>query len=162
MGRGRARAAVAGALGALALVAAGCGAESHSNDPRPQAPLHVSVTITPKAITVQPESIATDEARTQQIPQNKNEPQPPIAGDEGPVSVVIVAANQTRFDTRLEVSGPRNASSGPIFARSPGSLQTELSTGAYTIAAAGIAGARPGKLIVGPYRASSENDVLLP
>ena len=30
------------------------------------------------------------------------------------------------------------------------------------ITAADIPGARPGKLVVGPYRASSQNDVLLP
>jgi hypothetical protein len=30
------------------------------------------------------------------------------------------------------------------------------------VAAADVPGARPGKLVVGPYRASSQNDVLLP
>ena len=74
----------------------------------------------------------------------------------------IVAANQTGTDTRLELRGPRSASSGPIPANSPGTLQADLPTGTYVIAAAGIPGARIGKLVVGPYRASSENDVLLP
>lgn len=161
MGRGRARAAAAGTIAALALGAAGCGAETHSNDPRPQVALQVSVTIGPKQILVQPTTIAIDAARTQQIPQNQNHPQPPIR-TKRPATVKFIAANQTDTDTRLEIRGPRDASSGPIPANSPGTLQTSLPAGTYTIAARGVPGARNGKLVVGPYRASSENDVLLP
>jgi hypothetical protein len=161
MGRGRARAAAAGAIGAVAFAVAGCGAQTHPNEPRPQVALHVSVTITPKAVTVQPARIGVGPARTQQIPQNQNHAQPPIRTDR-PLTTVIVAANQTGNDSRLELRGPRDASSGPIPARSPGTLQTDLPTGTYVIAAANVPGARPGKLVVGPYRASSENDVLLP
>jgi hypothetical protein len=165
MGRGRARqallAGVLGVLGALALALAGCGAETHSNDPRPQVALQVSVTIGPEAVDVQPAAIGVDAARTQQIPQNQNHPQPPIR-TKAPATVRIVASNRTGTDTRLEVRGPRSASSGPIPANSPGTMQADLPTGTYLIAAAGIPGARPGKLVVGPYRASSENDVLLP
>jgi hypothetical protein len=152
---------VAGSLSALALVAVGCGAQTHPNDPRPQVTLHVSVTISPKAITVQPAAIGTGPARTQQIPQNQNHAQPPIRSND-PLNIAIVAANQTRTDTHLELRGPRDASSGPIPAGSPGTLQTELPTGTYVIAAAGIPSARLGKLVIGPYRASSKNDVLLP
>ncbi len=161
MGRGRARVAVAGIVGVLALAAAGCGAETHPNDPRPQVALHVAVSIGPRAVTVQPAAIAVGQARTQQIPQNQNHPQPPIHTD-APVTVTLVTANQTRFDSHLEVHGPGNFSSGPVLAHSPASFQAELPTGAYTITAAGIPGARPGKLYVGPYRASSKNDILLP
>jgi hypothetical protein len=161
MGRGRARAAVAGAIGALALVAAGCGAETHPNDQRPQVAIRVAVSITPKAVTVQPAAVGVGPARNQQIPQNREHAQPPIRTD-GPLIVAIVAANQTRTDSRLEIRGPRDDSSGPIPAGSPGTLQTELPTGTYVIAAADLPGARPGKLVVGPYRASSQNDVLLP
>jgi hypothetical protein len=152
---------VVGVIGALALVAAGCGAESHSNDPRPQVALQVSVNIGPKAISVQPPAIGVGPARTQQIPQNQNHPQPPIE-TEAPMTVRIIASNQTRTDTRLELRGPRDATSGPIPANSPGTLQADLPTGTYVLAAAGIPSARLGKLVVGPYRASSENDVLLP
>jgi hypothetical protein len=161
MGRGRAR-AVACAFGLLALLAAGCGAETHPNDPRPQVAIRVSVTITPKAVTVTPAAVGVGPARRQQIPQNQNHAQPPIKGDRGPLTVAIVTANQTRTDSRLEIRGPRDDRSGPIPAGSPGTLQTDLPTGTYTIVAADIPGARPGKLVVGPYRASSENDVLLP
>lgn len=162
MGRGRAKGALAAcAIGALALVAAGCGAESHPNDPRPQVALQVSVTIADDGILVQPAQIGVGPARTQQIPQNQNHAQPNIR-TKAPATVRIVAANQTRTDTRLELRGPRSASSEPIPANSPGTMQADLPTGTYTIAAAGIPGARVGKLVVGPFRASSENDVLLP
>ena len=143
-------------------LAAGCGAETHPNEPRPQAPLRVSVTITPKAITVQPAAVGVGPARTQQIPQNQNHPQPRIKGDDGPLTVSIVTANQTRTDSKLELRGPRDVSSVPIPAGSPATLQTDLPTGTYIVAAADVPGARLGKLVVGPYRASSENDVLLP
>jgi hypothetical protein len=161
MGRGRARAAAAGAFAALALIVAGCGAQSHPNEQRPQVALRVSVTITPKAVTVLPTRIGFGPDRTQQIPQNQNHAQPPIK-TKAPLTTVIVTANQTTTDSHLELRGPRDASSGPILANSPGTMQTALPTGTYTIAAADIPGARPGKLTVGPYRASSQNDVLLP
>ena len=150
-----------GAAGVLALVAAGCGAQTHSNEPRPQVASQVSVTIGPDGVIVQPPAVGTGPDRTQQIPQNQNHPQPPIKTD-APLTVRIIAANQTRSDTRLEIRGPRDASSGPIPGNSPGTLLTDLPTGTYVVAAAGIPGARPGKLVVGPYRASSENDILLP
>lgn len=160
MGGGRARLAGACAVAALALAAAGCGAESHPNEPRPQVPTRVSVTIGPQGVTVQPPRIAFGPEQSQQIPQNQNHAQPPIRS-RAPVTVVLVASNQTQRGTRLLVRGRNNAESGPIPANSPGSMQTNLRTGAYLISAAG-AGGRPAKLIVGPYRASSKNDILLP
>jgi hypothetical protein len=163
MGRGRAK-AVACALGVLALLAAGCGAESHPNEQRRQGPLRVSITITPKAITVQPTAIGAGPARTQQIPQNQNHPQPEVRGDRdpSPLTVAIVIANQTRSDSKLELRGPRDVSSVAIPAGSPATLQTDLPTGTYVVGAANVPGARLGKLTVGPFRASSQNDVLLP
>jgi hypothetical protein len=151
-----------GAFAVLALVTAGCGAESHPNDQRPQVALRVSVTITPKAVTVQPAAVGVGPARTQQIPQNQIHPQPEIKGDHGPLTVSIVIANQTRSDSKLELRGPRDVSSVAIPAGTPATLQTDLPTGTYLIGAANIPGARPGKLVVGPFRASSQNDVLLP
>jgi hypothetical protein len=162
MGRGRAKAAVAGTIGVLALAGLGCGAETHPNDQRPEPPVRVSVTITPKAVTVQPAAVGVGPARTQQIPQNQNHPQPPIKGDDGPLTVSIVIANQTRSDSKLVLRGPRDVSSVAIPAGSPATLQTDLPTGTYVVAAANLPGARLGKLTVGSFRASSQNDVLLP
>ncbi|MEX2106674.1 MAG: hypothetical protein WD810_07220 [Solirubrobacterales bacterium] len=161
MGRGRARTGVAGVIAAVALAAAGCGSESHPNDPRPQVSARVSVTIGPKGVIVQPRAIGVGPAKTQQIPQNQNHPQPPIRTD-APLDVTLVAANQTSTDARLELRGPRSASSGPIYAHSPGTFQVDLPSGVYVITAPGIPSARHARLVVGDYRASSENDVLLP
>ncbi len=152
---------VAFVLGALALAAGGCGAQEHANDPRPSPPTRVSVTITGKAVTVQPTAIAFGPKRSQQIPQNHLYRQPPT-GARGPLTVAFVAANQTEFDSHLEVRGPRNASSAPLVANGTATLQAELPTGTYTLIAADIPAARPAHLVVGPYRASSQNDVLLP
>jgi hypothetical protein len=152
---------VACVLGALALAVAGCGAETHVNDPRPQAPTRLSVTIGDDAVTVQPSAIGLGPDRNQQIPQNQHSAQPPIHTD-APLVVVFVTANLTRFDSHLEVRGPRDVSSDTIFGNSTDTLLTELPAGRYTIAAADIPGATEAKLIVGPYRASSQNEVLLP
>jgi hypothetical protein len=160
-GGGIGRAALACVVGALVFGAAGCGTQNHANDPRPQVPTRVSVTITPKAVTVQPEAIALGPEKTQQIPQNHHAAQPPIRTNK-PLTVVFVAANLTRFDTHLEIRGPKNATSGPLIANANGTLQIDLPTGVYTLSAADIPTARQAKLAIGPYRASSRNDVLLP
>lgn len=161
MGLGGARIAFAGALATIALVAWGCGAESRPNEPRPQVSTRVSVSVGPTGVEVQPRRVAFGPERNQQIPQNRDQSQPPIDSD-APLDVTIVAANQTNRDVTLELRGPTSTSSGTIFANSPGTLHTSLPSGTYVIAASGAPAARPGKLIVGPYRASSENDVLLP
>jgi hypothetical protein len=161
MGRGR-RLAAGCVLAALALAAAGCGAEESANEPRPQPPTRVSVTITPRAITVQPPRIAVGPEPTQQIPQNQHAGQPPIGDSKAPVTVVFVAANLTDFDSRLEVRGPKDATSDLLVANGNGSILTALPTGLYTVSAADIPTAKPVRFTVGSYRTSSQNDVLLP
>ncbi len=96
----------------------------------------------------------------QQLPQNQNHPQPPIK-TQAPLAVVFVAANQTGSKAHLVIHGPREESSPAITANNPGTFSTELPAGSYTIAVPGVHGA-PATLKVGPYRASSKNDVLLP
>jgi hypothetical protein len=152
---------VACVLGTLALATAGCGAETHPNDPRTQAPTRISVTIGDHAVSVQPAAVGLGPDRTQVIPQNQHSAQPPIQTKD-PLIVVFVAANLTDFDSHLEIHGPKNVSSGQVFANSTATLQTELPTGVYRIGAADIPGAKAAQLTVGPYRASSQNDVLLP
>lgn len=159
----RAAAAVAAcALLAIALLGAGCGAESHVNNPRPQPPTRVSVAISEDAVTVQPPRIAIGPEPTQQIPQNVHTSQPPVRS-RAPLNVVFVAANLTDVDSRLEVRGRgKNYSSKPLYANANISLQTILPTGVYRVSAADVPSAKPARLVVGPYRSSSENDVLLP
>jgi hypothetical protein len=162
MGRGRGRALAAGCVvGAIALTVAGCGSQEHANEPRPQPPTRVSVTLTPRTITMQPPRIAFGPEPSQQIPQNQHAGQPQIHS-KAPLDVVFVAANLTNASSKLELHGPKNATSGPLVANGNGTFQASLPTGAYVVRAAGIAGAKPVRFTVGPYRSSSQNDVLLP
>jgi hypothetical protein len=161
MGVGGGRIVAGGCALVLALGAAGCGTEESANEPRPQPPTRVSVTITPRSITVQPARIAIGPEPTQQIPQNQHAGQPPVRSNE-PVDIVFVTANLTDFDSRLEIRGPKNVPSGALVANGNGSLQTSLPTGVYRISAADIPAAKAARFAVGPYRTSSQNDVLLP
>jgi hypothetical protein len=162
MGSGRGRAFAAGCVVvALGLLVAGCGSEEHPNEPRPQPPTRVSVTVTPKAITVQPPRIAIGPEPSQQIPQNQHASQPQVRS-KAPVNVVFVTANLTNFDSKLEVRGPKNTKSGALVANGNNSLLAELPTGTYEVSAADIPNAKPVRFTVGPYRSSSENDLLQP
>src|SRR5271156_6279303 len=158
---GRARVAAGGAPAPviLALVGTGCGAESHPNEPRPAVPTRVSVTIGKSGIVVKPAVIGVGPEKHQQLPQNQNHQQPPIK-TQAPLDVVFVTANQTTKDSKLVIRGPHQATSPQVNANSPGPFAAELPTGSYTVAAAGEHGA-PAPLKVGPYRASSKNDLLL-
>lgn len=160
MGSGRFLAAGC-ALAALGLATAGCGAEENANEPRPQPPTRVSVTVTPRAITVQPRRIAIGPEPKQQIPQNQHVSQPQVRS-KAPLDVVFVTANLTDFDSQLEVRGPKNVKSGALVANGNNSLLALLPTGVYQVSAADIPGAKPVRFTVGPYRTSSENDLLLP
>lgn len=162
MVRGRARAAGGGAvLVACALAAIGCGASTHPNEPRPAVPTRLSVVIQPHQVIVQRGSVANGPEKDQQIPQNEDAKQPPIKTRK-PLDVTIVAANQTGEDTKVVIRGAKEVKSATVFARSPATFQASLPTGSYTVVAAGIPGARPAHFTVGPYRASSQNDLLLP
>jgi len=158
---GRARVAGGGALAALILgvAGAGCGAESHPNEPRPAVPTRVSVTIGKGGIEVQPRAIGLGPEPHQQLPQNQDHPQPPIK-TKAPLDVVFVTANQTGSAEKLTIKGPKSATSETIFANSPATFSAQLPAGTYTIAA-GKGGAEA-TLKVGPFRASSKNDLLLP
>lgn len=156
------RAAAATAACALALIGAGCGAESHPNEPRPQPPTRVTVAISDGEISVQPPRIAVGPEPTQQIPQNQHAGQPQIRSN-APLNVVFVAANLTDVDSHLLVRGSgKSLPSKPLYANANISLQAILPTGVYRISAANIPSAKPAKLVVGPYRTSSQNDLLLP
>ncbi|HEX5982719.1 MAG TPA: hypothetical protein VFY69_00790 [Solirubrobacterales bacterium] len=161
MGRGGARAAaVAGLIGAALI--AGCGESRHENDQRPQVSTRVSVTINPDEVIVQPVKIAMGREKFQEIPQNRDHPEPPLKARQELLDVTFVTANQTPRNTKLRIQGDREAESTTVFARSPGTFQVDLPAGSYRISAAGMPEARPARLTVGSFRASSQNDVLLP
>jgi hypothetical protein len=118
--------------------------------------------VTEDSITVQPKRIAIGPEPAAQIPQNREVEQPPV--DSGrPLDVVLVAANLTDHNSKLVVKGPETeAVSGRLVANGNASLQTALPTGVYEVSAAGLPGAEPARLVVGSFRTSSENDLLLP
>lgn len=160
--RGRSpRLALVCALILPAALFAGCGVQEHPNEARPQPPTRVSVAVSEDQVTVEPPRIAIGPEPTQQIPQNQHTTQPAVRSN-APLDVTLVAANLTDVDSRLEVRGQHDAKSGPMVANGTITLQTSLPTGVYMVSAADIPGAKPAKLVVGPYRSSSENDVLLP
>lgn len=148
-------------LGAVALLAAGCGESRHPNQQRPQGSTRVSVTIGPRGeVLVQPRRIAFGPEKSQQIPQNQNHAQPPRKTRE-PLDVVFVIANQTSRDTTVQIrDGSKQLRGTKVLAHSPETVGAELETGTYTVSASGAS--TPGRIAVGPYRASSQNDVLLP
>jgi len=152
--------AVAGLICTAALVS-GCGESRHANEPRPQGSTRISITISPKQVIVQPLEIGVRAEPTQEVPQNEDHPEPPIKTKK-PLDVTIVVANQTPTDAKLKLQGAAEEETDTVFARSPGSFQVDLPAGTYTISAVGLPEARPAHLKVGKYRASSQNDVLLP
>ena len=163
MGSGRVRATAATALVCTAALLAGCGESRHDNNQRPQVSTRVSITVSPKEVIVQPLKVAMGPEKLQEIPQNEDYPEPPLKNGDGPLDVTFVTANQTPTDLRLRIRGPEKAvKSETVFARSPGQFQVDLPTGSYTISAIGLPEARPARLTVGSYRASSQNDVLTP
>ena len=164
MGRGRARATAIGVLVGTAALLVGCGESRHANDQRPQVSTRVSVTISPSKVMVQPLQIAMGPEKFQQSPQNQDHPQPPLKNSRGPLDVTFVAANQTTTDARLKIRGGagEGIESETVYANSPGSFQLDLPIGSYTISAVGLPDAKPAHLKIGSFRASSQNDVLLP
>jgi hypothetical protein len=167
-GAGNRRAARPSTLGlvcgfaVLAVVGAGCGAEERTTEARPQPPTRVSVTVSEDRVTVQPRRIAFGPEPNQQIPQNAHAGQPPVRS-RAPLDVTLVAANLTPIESHLELRGRgKRATSQRLVAGGNVTLQTSLPTGVYRLAAAGIPAAKPARLVVGPYRSSSQNDVLLP
>ena len=158
LGRGIATGAC---VATLALTAFGCGAEERPNDPRPAPPTRVSVAIGKDSVTVTPSRIGMGPERDKLIQQNRKQAQPPIH-TRAPLNVVFVSANLTPTDSKLEIHGPKDATSGLLVANGNGTYQAALPTGTYTVSAADIPAAKPATLVVGSYRASSQNDVLLP
>lgn len=158
----RKRPILACALAVSALFAAGCGVEEHANEPRPQPPTRVSVSVSEEKITVDPPRIALGPEPSQQIPQNRDAGQPPVRSEE-PLDVVLVAANLTDAESRLRVRGPRRSATSPaLVANGNVSMLASLPTGVYEVSAANLPDLEPARLTVGPFRSSSENDVLLP
>lgn len=162
MGAGGVRAAAIAALVAATALLLGCGEDRHANQQRPTGSVRVSVTVLGDELLVQPGEVGQRAEATQEIPQNVEHPEPPIKTTK-PLDVVFVIANQTARAATVKVMQRSDQLAGAkVEARSPGTMHAELPTGSYTISAGGATKARPAHLTVGKYRASSQNDVLLP
>lgn len=163
MGRWRGRGTLACALLAIvALAAAGCGVEEHPNEQRPSPSARVSVILTDSGVSVQPKEVGVGPEPESQLPQNRGDKQPRLHASR-PLDIVMVAANLTDRKSELVLRGRGTEDSlEELFPNSNGSLEASLKPGTYTISAAGFPRAKPARLTVGSYRASSENDVLLP
>ena len=162
MGAGGVRAAAIAALVAATALLLGCGESRHANQQRPTGSTRVSVTVTESELIVAPTGIGARAEATQEIPQNVEHPEPPIKSTK-PLDVTFVIANQTARPSTVQIlDGSRLVKGIKVGARSPGTLQTELPTGSYSISGGSATKAKPAQLTVGRYRASSQNDVLLP
>lgn len=121
---------------AIALSLAACGSEDFKNEPRPAAPIELAARIGSDGVTVSPQKAV------------------------GAGLATITISNQTNDPARLVLEGPTDDSSTEIIPQGTGSLQTSLKEGDYSVSDGN--GSRTTKLVVGPERASSQNDLLLP
>ena len=127
---------MAAALCASVLLAA-CGDEDFKNEPRPPSPIELSALINDKQVVVSP-------------------------SDVGAGLVSITVSNQSGDPATLTLSGPNDIASNQILPGNTAQLKGELKQGDYDVSAGGGSAARDDKLSVGPERASSQNDLLLP
>jgi hypothetical protein len=131
------RLAIVVPLSALALVTTGCGRNDFKNDPRPPTPLEVTVEINDNAIKVSPPTFGA-----------------------GLVNFVI--ANSSSNPAVFELRGPTQASSDPIPVNGNTVFKIPTQTGSYQVSIKNSAQISPTRIRVGPERASSQNDLLLP
>ncbi len=129
-----------GLLGAASL-AVGCGSQDFANDPRPPAPIELTAKVGQDKVILSPTTLHGK----------------PIGA--GLANVTI--ANFTDRPTRVDFSGPTDATTNPIVANGTLNYKLDLRPGNY-IVSADNGTARPMEFEVGPERPSSQNDLLLP
>ena len=118
-------------------VVAGCGAEDHANDPRPPAPIEVTAKVDEEKVDVSPDKF-------------------------GAGLVVLTISNQSPDPVQVGVDGPTAVTGGVIQPGQPGNLKVNFEEGEYEVTAGDEHAAQPAILEVGPERASSQNELLLP
>jgi hypothetical protein len=120
-----------------ACVAAGCGAEDHANEPRVPSPIEVTAKVDDEKVDVSPNEF-------------------------GAGLVVMTISNQSEDPIQIGVEGPTAGESSGIEPGSVGSFKFNFEEGDYEVNPGGNSGAKPALLTVGPERASSQNELLLP
>lgn len=132
-----------GAFATIAgLAATGCGTTQHENQLRPPAPIVLSAAITPAKITVSPSTVGA-----------------------GPVTLVVTnltaSSQQLTFESADSSKPGIRQQTAPINPQDTATLQAEVQPGPYDIRVSG-AGVNPAKVVFGPRRPSSQNDLAVP
>ncbi len=124
---------------AVALFSASCGGDGErTSNLRPPSPVNLAVVIQDDEVTVSPRKIGA-----------------------GPLTVL--ASNQSSASHRLTIDGPQlRQSLGPINPQDTATLKITVRSGSYTLSADDASGPEPGRLVVGPKRPSSQNELQLP
>jgi hypothetical protein len=122
---------------AAALGIGGCGEDDFENAPRPPGTVELTARIDDKAVVVSPAAVGA-----------------------GPATITV--SNQGGEDAVLTLEGPTDLVGDEVPPGAVGSLQADLVEGDYEVTAGPESNARPGELAVGPERASSQNELLLP
>jgi hypothetical protein len=158
---------------AVGLLGAGC-SDQKKNELRVPNPVESTVKVTDEKVVVSPSRFDYGQGAGLAQPQNAVEAQaeargetvtaqtqtaPPTSADQ---PMILTIANLSTHDVSLVIHGPVDATSDRIAAGETGRLKVSLRTGRYRVSAAGIRGAAPGTIDIGPARASAQNDLLLP
>lgn len=129
------------AVSASALLG-GCGDDDdYANEPRPPAQIVVTASISSERVSVSPGEFGA-----------------------GPINLVVTNQSQSTQRLTLESAGRGSGirqQTGPINPRETATLQADLPSGEYEIAASGD-GIEPATLDVGPKRPSAQDDLLQP
>jgi hypothetical protein len=125
---------IAATVAALAVSA--CGSEDFENNPRPPAPIELSARIGDREVSVSPSAVGAGLAN-------------------------ITISNQTDDPTALLLEGPSDKESPDIVPQGTGAMKIDLEQGDFVVSAKD-SNARETELEVGPERASSQNELLLP
>jgi len=158
MARGRGKSAVACLLGAIVagVLLAGCGAKEHANDPRPAIATQITMGISRDKVSLSPKRVGVLPPRLLRQALQEGVKQ------GTPLLVWITIANLTNFDSRIQITGPRDETSPLVVANGTASFKAFLPTGDYLVSADDIPGAIAARLNVGPERTSSANDLEIP
>jgi hypothetical protein len=135
----RARQATFAALGGLAALGlGGCGEDDYTNDPaRASASINVAARVDQREVVVSPERF-------------------------GAGVVNFTVANFSDSPATFTLSGPKDAATEEIPPGAAEDLKVQLPEGSYEASAGEGASAQPDTIRVGPKRAGSENELLLP
>jgi hypothetical protein len=130
-------------LATTATIAAGCGGQPHfKNEPRPPVPVQLSGVIRDDKVTVSPNRVGA-----------------------GPIILLISNQTQQAHTVTLD-GGDVKETVGPINPLDTAKVQQTLARGEYQV----IAGSKealkkeisPAKLLIGPQRKNSSDELLLP